>query len=109
MCPIQQPTFQPVLTVDIANSTDCKITHLPIVNAGEEYSLLLTNGLKQLRIKCQGSAVLKYSFTEGESLTNYFTIFKGTCDNLNDLDFNDKTLYIQSDKSSMVIEIMELY
>lgn len=107
--PLQQPTFQPVLNVDIANATDCEITNLSIVNANTEYSHALTNGLKQLRIRCRGIADLQYSFVSGESGTKYFTIFKGTCDSIIDLDFDSKVLYIQSNKASVIVEIMELF
>lgn len=107
--PIQQPTFQPQLTVDIANSIDCKITNLSLTNKDTEYSHSLVDDLKQLRIRCRGAADLKYSFVSGESSTNYFSIYRGTCENLIDLDFTGKTLYIQATKDSMTIEIMELY
>lgn len=106
---IQQPTFQPILNVDIVNSSDAKITNLNLILADTEYSLALVNGLKELRIKCREYADLKYSFVSGESATKYFTIWRGVCDNLTDLDFNTKTLYIQSSKANVTIEVMELY
>lgn len=107
--PLQQPTFQPTLNVDIANATETKITNLPMPIANTEYLHDLVDGLKQLRIRCRGIADMQYSFVIGESSTKYFSIYKGTCDNLIDLDFTSKTLYIQSNKNSMIAEIMELY
>lgn len=106
---IQQPTFQPILNVDIVNATEPKITNLVLTLADTEYSHMLVNGLKELIIKCREYSDLKYSFVSGESDTKYFTIWRGTCHNLNDLDFNNKTLFIQSSRANVTVEVMELY
>jgi hypothetical protein len=106
---IQQPTFQPILNVDIVNASDAKITNVSLLLADTEYSHVLVNGLKELRIKCREYADLKYSFVSGESDTKYFTIWRGVCDNLTDLDFNNKTLFIQSSRANVTVEVMELY
>lgn len=106
---IQQPTFQPVLNVDIVNASEPKITNLVLLLADTEYSHILVDGLKELIIKCREYTDLKYSFVSGESDTKYLTIWRGTCHTLNDLDFNSKTLYIQGSKANVTVEVLELY
>lgn len=107
--PIQQPTFIPTLNVDIENASNVKITHLSVVLADTEYSLVLTDGLKELRIRCEEYAELQYAFNAGESSTLYWSIFRGTCDNISDIDFTGKTLYIQCNKPSVTVQVMELF
>lgn len=108
MSPISQPTFTPGTTT-LQGATEPKITHLSITNANTEYSHVLVNNLKQLRIRCEQMANLKYAFVQNESGTKGWSVYKGTCDNISDLSFTGKTLYIQSDKASVIIEIMELF
>jgi hypothetical protein len=109
MSPIQSPTFQPSATVTIDNSTECKITNLLLGNTGDESSHPLVDNLKQLRIRAREMADLKYCFISNESSINYLSIYRGTCENLIDLNFTGKTLYIQANKDSVTIEIAEYY
>jgi|PlaIllAssembly_1097288.scaffolds.fasta_scaffold1221359_2 hypothetical protein len=110
MSPNPLPSFSPQdITVDIANSTNCKITNLSIPLKNTEHSVVLSSNLKQLRIRCREYAILKYSFVSGDSGLKYWSIPKGCTENLIDLDFNGVVLYIQSSHDAITVEVMELY
>ena len=111
MSPITQQGFIPSadLNVTLSASTTPKITNLELTDANTEYSHALTTNLKQCIIKARGFAKLQISFTSGDSGTKFLTIPNGTSLSLNDLDFTGKTLYLQSDTSSVIVEILELY
>jgi hypothetical protein len=104
--PIGTSVYPPI-TISSANSE--KITPLSLALANTEYTHVLQDNLTQLRIKCRGVATIQLSFKVGESSTNYWTINKGCVDNIDGISFSGKTLYMQSDKANMTVEIMELY
>lgn len=85
-----------------------KITNLVIGLAATEFSHVLNSNLRTLIIKARSRAELKIAFEVGESSTKYITISRGAVLTLNDLEFNSKTLYIQSDIAA-TIEILELH
>lgn len=93
----------------LLQSENVRITHLTLITANTEYSHSLQDGLKQLRIKCKSFANLQYAFVAGESATKYWTIPVGCTDNITDLKFISMMLYVQSNKNSVIVEIMELY
>ena len=111
MSPITQQGFIPSadLNVTLAASTTPKITNLLLTNSDTEYSHALTTNLKQCIIRSRQFAKLQVCFVSAESGSKYITIPKGTSLSLNDLDFTGKTLYLQSDTSSVTVEILELY
>jgi len=109
MSPISQPTFTPVAsTVTIVDAANIKITNLTLTTAGNEYSHALQTNLKQLRVRCRENATVRYSFVSGDTDTTYWTIFPGCTDNITELSFNG-TIYVQANKNSVTLEIMELY
>jgi hypothetical protein len=95
--------------VTISGATNEKITPLLLTLANVEYSHSLQDGISQIRIKSREAAKLQLAFKVGESASNYWTIPKGTVDNIDGLSFYGKILYIQSDKPNTTVEIMELY
>lgn len=109
MSPISTPTFKPSGTLTIAKAQNNSITNLSIPSASTEYSHALNSNLKQVIIRCRGAGALKISFTSGESGTKYFSIPKGCSLTLTEIDFTSTTLYVQSDKASQTVEILELY
>lgn len=103
-------TFRPKdINVSLGKASNHKITNLSLSLANTEYSHSLISNLKTIIIKGRGDETLKYSFTSGESSTKYITIPKGAVLTLDSLDFTGETLYIQSNKASSIIEILELY
>jgi hypothetical protein len=104
--PIGTSVYPPIV---LTNANAEKITPLTITLSNTEYSHVLQDNLTQLRIKCRSNATLQYAFKNGESATNFWTIPRGCVDNIDGLSFSGKTLYIQSDKTSVIVEIMELY
>lgn len=110
MSPNAQQGFIPSsVSVTVAASQNAKVTNVTLTLQNTEYSHPLTSNLKQCIIKARGFAKLQISFTSGDSGTKFLTIPNGTSLSLNDLDFTSKTLYLQSDTSSVVVEILELY
>jgi hypothetical protein len=105
---IGQSSFIPK-DVSVQGATDCKITVFNVIDANTEYSLALQANLKKIRIRCRESAEIKYTFTELESGTDSFTIFRGTVDEIDNLSFTGKTIYFQSNKNSVTIEIAEFF
>ncbi len=88
-------------------ATDMDITNKTLTLAGTEYAHPLQNGLKQLIISSRTRATLKCSLVSGESGSKYKTIYYGSSWHMPDLNFTGKTLYIQSDVPSTVVEIVE--
>jgi hypothetical protein len=99
------------LKVEFGTSdTTPTISNPTLTTATTEQSIALQNGLKQLIVRVQSpiNARLQYAFISGESGTNFMTIPAGTSLSLKDVNFNSKTLYIQSDKNNTVVEILQL-
>lgn len=107
MAPISLPSFAPA-DLAITGATNSKITNLSIPTANTEVAHILQADLKQLIIKCRDSADVKCSFVLGESGSKYVTIFRGCVFHLSDLTFNS-TVYLQSTKGSLTVEILELF
>ena len=96
-------------SVTLTGASSEKITNLLLTLASTEYSLALTANLKQIIIRSRGNSTLQIAFTVNESGTNFITIPPGATLSFTDLNFNGKTLYLQSNKASDVAEIMELF
>ena len=108
MSPISQTTFSPS-TVSLKGATESVITNKAITLANTEYAHTLQTDVKQIRIRCREVADLKYSFVVTESGTKYWSIPKGCVDNITDISFTGKILYLQSSKASVIVEIAEFY
>lgn len=107
MTPISQPTFSPG-TFNLVGSPNIEITHVDLTAANTEYSHVLQADVSQIRIRCQERATLKIAFVPGETFTKFWTIRSDTCDTIDGLTFNG-TLYLQSNKSNVTVEVMEIY
>lgn len=71
----------------------------------QEFSQLLSNGTKQIIIRCRGIATIRMTFTSGETNTKYITIPKNCSYEKNNFNLTNATVYLSCDKSSQVIEI----
>lgn len=89
--------------------TDVKITNLTLTLANTEYSHSLVQSCKSIEIAARGNSKLKISFISGQSGVVYKTIPKNTSYELSIFNFSSKTLYIQSDISGDIVEIVELF
>lgn len=83
-----------------------KIYNMSAPTARTEVSHVLSANTKQLIVRVRGVANLQLAFISGESSTNYITIPSGASLSLTDLK-TSVTLYLQTDKNSQVIEILE--
>ena len=72
-----------------------------------EFSQALSLNTKQFIIRTRGNGTLKIAFNNGESGTNYVTLQKHAVLSQGDLDLTGITLYMQCDKISETIEILE--
>jgi len=84
------------------------IYNISAPTANTEVSQALNANVKKLVIAVRGGlAKAQFSFTATESGTNYFTIPVGCSLTLDGLKMAASTLYIQTDKNSQVIEVLE--
>lgn len=102
----QTQTFRSVSGQALSHNIVNKISP---VTTDTEFSQTITEGTQQLLIRCRGSATIKFTFVSGESGTKYITIRRGTVYSAANLNLLGKTLYMQVDKASQVIEIEEWY
>lgn len=106
--PIGLPSYKPVAaTLSTQRADTPTITNLVISSTGSEVSHGLQNNLFQVIIRAR-AGTLQVSFVSGESGSKFFTVPKGCSLTLDDLNFNSRTLYIQSDTVT-VVEILELH
>ena len=96
-----------VSAATISGATTVTITNLPVPLANTEVSHVLTAGLKMLSIRCRGNAKTQFAFVVTESATKFKTISAGSEWSQESLSFTGKTLYIQTNKVTQTIEIME--
>ncbi len=81
------------------------IANTAMATANTEYSYAIPANAKRIEFKLRSlNALLKYSFTEGASGTTYITIPYGESEIIEDAKLGGKTLYVQSDKASQVLE-----
>ena len=94
------------INVSVNPSATPKIYNLSAPTASTEVSQALSTDTKQLIIRVRGNAKLQIAFNVGESGTNYLTIPAGASLTLTELK-TSATLYLQTDKNSQIIEILE--
>jgi len=75
--------------------------------ANTEFSQALSNGTKQLTIRCRGQSDIQLAWVATESSTNYITIPACSSYNVTNLELSSKTVYLQVDQASQIIEIEE--
>lgn len=96
-------------SVTIQAAQNILITNLDILSSGVEYSHSLQANTKKVIIRCRGLANVQLAFIATDSATKYFTIPRGTCFELADVDLTSKTIYVQANIASQVLEIIETY
>jgi len=94
--------------VDLDGAATPLIFNLSAPTANTEVSQVLSVTVKRLMIRARsGNAKIQFSFVTGESGTKFITIPAGCTYEATDLDLISATLFIQTDKSSQTIEILE--
>jgi len=89
-------------------ATEPLVTNVTVPLANTEYSHALNDAVKQIIMRCRGSATIKYCFVSGESGSNYMTLPRNNTMGLDAIKFTGKVIYFQSDVASVVVEILEL-
>ena len=84
------------------------IYNVNLTVAGTEYPQLLNNAVKKILIRVRdGGATLRLAFVSGNTSTVYVTIPRGANYFEENLDLSGVTIYLQSDVSAKVAEILE--
>jgi hypothetical protein len=82
------------------------IANVSLTTAGTEYSYTIPVGTKRIKFKLRAlNALLKYSFTSGESGTTYITVAYGDDEEINDAKLGGQIIYFQSPTASQVVEV----
>lgn len=82
------------------------VENFVIADANTEYTIPIRSGTKRYSIRARPAAVLKVTYTEGESDDIYKTIPAGCNDEQDRLDpAVSLTLYLQSPKPNLIIEL----
>jgi hypothetical protein len=82
------------------------IYNLSMASANTEYSQAIDYATKAIYVKMRVFADSKIAFTNGESGTNYLTIESGGFLFKEGIDLINKTIYIQSNASNQIAEII---
>ena len=100
-------SFAGTLQADVLASTSPQIAILAMPTAATEYSIALPVGCRQFQIKLQSSAVLKLSYTSGQSGITYITVPRHCFYAESDIKLDDTvTLYVQSPLASQALEVL---
>ena len=83
------------------------IYNINVLLADTEVSQLLSDGTKQLAIRCRGSARTQFAFVSGDSSISFITVPQGTTYFNDNLDLTSKTIYLQCNKASQIVEVLE--
>lgn len=75
--------------------------------ANTEFSQALSANTKQFMIRVRGNAKLQFSFASGTSGSNFITIPPGSNYHAEGVDVASATIYMQANKASQTIEILE--
>lgn len=91
-----------------APSTNVRIINVTTpVTADTEFSIPLTNKTIHLEFRVRSNANLKFTYTSGESGTNYYSLPFGTTYSITNVNLQSKTLYLQCNKASQIVEVIE--
>ena len=81
------------------------IANTAMATADTEYSYTIPDNAKRIEFKLRAlNALLKYSFTSGESGTTYITVPYGDTVVIEDAKLGGKILYVQSPTASQTLE-----
>jgi hypothetical protein len=84
-----------------------KVYNLTVATANVEFSQALTNGTRKLMIRTRGTGRIRFTFVSGESGTNFLTIPGAAVYSVDNIELQNKTLYMQCDQVGEVVEIEE--
>jgi len=91
-------------------STTPKITIKNVSSAGTKTTHLFQDGVKQIFIRCEKVTEIKYNFDESDFDGGKKAIItSGGFLKLSGLDFTGKSIFFETDVSSVDVEILELY
>ena len=100
------PAFKPIIGT---GALDKLIHNITLVDAGTEYSQLLANKTKGLIIRSRSLNEVKIAFVSGETVTNYITLKAGAVFSVDNIEWENSTVYLSSDSSGVVVELLQLY
>jgi len=93
-------------TVVLPQATTPIIQNISIAAANTEQSYVIPNGTKWFEITSRGKkAIIKYSYTSGQSGTVYREIYTGQTHTKEYLNIDGVTLYFQSSAVGAILEI----
>lgn len=100
-------SFAGTLQADVISSGTPQIAILAMPTAATEYSIALPAGCRQFQIKLRSSAVLKLSYTSGQSGISYITVPRHCFYAESDLKLDGSvTIYVQSSTALQELEVV---
>ena len=94
----------------LSENTKETIIEIGIGEAGDKFSHTFQDKVKQIQISSEKVAQINYSFIEADyDGAKTLTITSGGVLKLAGVNFSNKTIYFNADKSSINVEILELY
>ena len=92
----------------VANaSTTPSITNILMTLANTELSHIFPINTKKISLRVRGNSKLQYSFTAGQSGTQFITIYPGNEENISDVNLTSSlTIYFQPSKAGDTLEIV---
>lgn len=91
-------------------SANSKPTVITVSNAGEKQEHTFVDNVKQILIRCEKVTEIKYAFNEADfDAGKKLTITSGGALKLSSLNFVGTTIYFETDKNNMDVEILELF
>ena len=107
MANINQTSRKITGTISLSASTTPIIYNVSAPTAGTPVSQALSTNTKKILIRVRGNANAQFTFVSGETNTKFITISRGSAYNESNLNLTSTTLFIQTDKNSQLIEILE--
>ena len=95
--------------VGIIGASSTKITNLSLPTSGVEVSHALSSGLKSITIRSRNKSRLQFAFTALDSGAKYVTIEGCSSWTQDGLTLTGKTLYLQANNDSEIVEILEFF
>lgn len=89
-------------TAELVLPSTPQIENIVIAAIDTEQSFAIPNGTKHFRLRTRGRAVLKYSYTSGESGTKYITIPPLYTEVVDNIDSSGLVIYFQANRIDTV-------
>ena len=84
------------------------IYNLSMPTSGTEYAQALSANAKRIMVRSRDrTAQIRFAFVSGNTSTTWITIEPGAVYSEENLDLEGVTIYLRSNKSSQVVEILE--